>query len=631
MKTRTILWTSAALLAGALCASADEPLPVFQDLDEVTSRIPNLKDKPFKKLIDGCGGFLQSEVIIFKDVETGHEVWSLSREECTDMAHTGRRPAWSCDGKYISFRGDQVFWNLETNQLWQRTWAGYSYVASADGSRKRPLFATVDGKPKKFNCDKYNMWDAKRPGEWYTIEKGRLWRVAVDDSLAGSKAEMIFTFPNAQPKVIQEISDDDFMLVEEEGAQAGCYVVNLNKDPKDPAFCLSAPLKGAIHSGSFRFTRGMKVITGGYQDKALKAQGEVVFSFDDEKSLKPLARDPRLDLFPPEGVRMDHLWHGPPDDRAGYFGEYNGKYGLWLQMPHAVPVMMADVPDGHVTWCGHDPEWFFAAVGREAAHDAKYTHRLLACKADGKTVEIVCTPFDRMRPGGTEDYGAIPLPTQSRDGNKCWFHSSMLLSTSKNTGSYIAVLRRPYPPTEVTLDVGDRTTVKWKPNALANEVKGYHVYRSQDSGKTFSEVTAEAIAGTEFRDPIIQKPAVYAVTAEEWSRLESDTATTSTGAKITGWDKTPPAKVNGFKAEKADGLIRVSWDKSADIDLRYYNVYASSAGEPKVEQKRLLVSPPHDETQYLDWTAPKDKPVHYAITAIDRQGNESAPAFAETP
>ena len=194
-----------ALVASAAAAAGQE-LPVFQDLEEVTSRIPNLADKPYKALIDASGGFLQSEAIIFRDVETGHEVWSLSREECWDMAHTGRRPAWSTDGRYISFKGNQVFWNLENNQLWKRTWAGYSYVANADGSRKRPLWATVDGKVRKFNCDKYNMWDVKRPNTWYCTAKGQLWRVVIDDSLTGSRAEAIFTFPNTQPKVIQEIS-----------------------------------------------------------------------------------------------------------------------------------------------------------------------------------------------------------------------------------------------------------------------------------------------------------------------------------------------------------------------------------------------------------------------------------------
>ena len=641
---------SAGLLCVAMTAAGElaaQELPVFQNLDEVTSRIPNLKDKPFKALIDASGGFLQSEVILFKDVETGREVWSLSREECTDMAHTGRRPAWSCDGRHISFKGNQVFWNLENNQLWQRGWAGYSYVANADGSRKRPLWATVDGaspaeagattraggKVRKFNCDKYNMWDAKTPDTWYCTQKGQLWRVTVGESLTDSRAEAIFTFPNAASKVIQEISDSNFMLVEEEGAQAGCYVINLNKDPKDPHFCLTAPLKGAIHSGSFRFLRGMKVVTGGYEDKALKAQGGVVLSFEDPDAsgLKPLARNPEADAFPSEGVEMWHLWHGPPDDRVGFFGEYKGKGGLWLQLPHQVPVLMADVPDGHVTWCGRDPEWFFAAVGPGRTADKQYERRLLACSADGKTVKIVCTPFDRRRPGGTEDYGAIPLPTQSRDGNKCWYHSSMLLSTSKNTGSYIAVLRRPYPPTEVSVAVADGTTVKWKPHVLSNEVKGYHVYYSADGGKTFWEVTTEAVPGTEFKCPEIVDDAIYAVTAEEWSRLESDVATTSTGGKATGWDKTPPAKASGFKAEVVDGLIRLSWQECADRDFRYYNIYASSVAQPKIEQKRLLVSPPHDETGYVDWTAPKGKPVFYAITVVDRQGNESEPAYASAP
>jgi hypothetical protein len=34
-------------------------------------------------------------------------------------------------------------------------------------------------------------------------------------------------------------------------------------------------------------------------------------------------------------------------------------------------------------------------------------------------------------------------------------------------------------------------------------------------------------------------------------------------------------------------------------------------------------------TSYLDWSAPTTPDAFYAITAVDRQGNESAPTFAK--
>jgi hypothetical protein len=430
------------------------------------------------------------------------------------------------------------------------------------------------------------------------------------------------------------------MLVEESGEKPNCYVFNLNRDAGDPKFCMTYPLKGEVHSGSFRFKRSCKVITGGYEFRK-GVTGRICLGFENDR-LEPTT----LDIHITEGVAMQHLWYGPPDDRVAYHGKYNGKMGLWLQMPGKVPVLTADVPDGHVTWCGRDPEWFFAAVGPGRCPDQRYARRLLAGNADGKTVEIVCTPFDRQRPG-PKNYGAIPLPTQSRDGNKCWFHSSMLLPDNRYTGSFIAVHRRPRAPVDLKASGGaGNVTLTWTPHAINYEVKGYHVYRSGDTGKTWTELTDAAVDAKSFvdRTAVAGKDYLYAVTAEEWSRLESDWFSPTLLAEVlpkrvnaqciadsgTNWDKIAPKPVGGFEAaRREDGLIALAWRANTDKDFRYYNIYASSEAKPTVEQKRLLVSPPHDETLYIDWTAPKDVKMFYAIVAVDRQGNVSAPVFAQ--
>ena len=41
------------------------------------------------------------------------------------------------------------------------------------------------------------------------------------------------------------------------------------------------------------------------------------------------------------------------------------------------------------------------------------------------------------------------------------------------------------------------------------------------------------------------------------------------------------------------------------------------------------LSPPRGTTEWLDWLAPREGRAFYAITAVNRQGNESEPAFAE--
>ena len=82
-------------------------------------------------------------------------------------------------------------------------------------------------------------------------------------------------------------------------------------------------------------------------------------------------------------------------------------------------------------------------------------------------------------------------------------------------------------------------------------------------------------------------------------------------------------------AREADGQYRLKWDRNPAKDLRYYNVYFSTQGKCEVGQKRLIISPPGSTKEYLDWTAPLGvQSVYYAITAVDRQGNESPPAHA---
>ena len=76
----------------------------------------------------------------------------------------------------------------------------------------------------------------------------------------------------------------------------------------------------------------------------------------------------------------------------------------------------------------------------------------------------------------------------------------------------------------------------------------------------------------------------------------------------------------------AKGQYRLKWAASAAGDVRYYNVYFSAKGRPEAVQARRIASLPATSTEYLDWAAPVTGKAHYAVTAVDRQGNESPPA-----
>lgn len=631
------LWTVAAILGvPAACADA-QPLVVYQDLEEATSRIPRLESRPYEKLVDR-NGYYQSERMIFHDVETGSEVWSLTQELCTDLANIERRCAWSCNGQFISFIGNKVFFNHLENQLWKRTWAGYNYVANADGSARRKLWGNYQGK-LILHQDKFNNWDQKKPNVLYYPDREVLWRVTLGEGERGNTSEIVYRFPTAANRIVQEISDDNLMLIEESGKSPNCYVIDLNRDPKDPKFCLTHPLKGEVHPGSFRFRRSAPIVTGGYEDRALRGQGGICLRVDKDKGLVETTLPKERDF----GVQMAHLWYGPPDDRVVYSGEALGQgFGLWLILPGKAPVKVATVNDGHPSWCGHDPDWFFYACGTGdvPGTEKRYSRRLIAGKADNSVVKILCTPYDRRRGAKEGGYDAIPRPNQSPDATKCWYHSSMLMPTNATTGSYIVVFRRPYAPTAVSLS-GDMAagTLSWTPHKLSYEVKGYVLYRKEGAdwqpvGPLFTGTST--LIGT---SASFIRDGTYMLTSLEWSGLESDTSsptiTLPSGTKgpaVTKWDKTAPPKPAGFTvAREAQGQYRLKWEKNPAGDLRYYNIYFSDKGKPAISRKRLISSPQETVTEYLDWTAPPDAAqASYAITAVDRQGNESEPAFAES-
>jgi hypothetical protein len=162
-----------------------------------------------------------------------------------------------------------------------------------------------------------------------------------------------------------------------------------------------------------------------------------------------------------------------------------------------------------------------------------------------------------------------------------------------------------------------------------------------------NEATAEAVAGTEITLPMPKQPGAYlfAATAEEFSGLESDTTspelivTVAQGGKCAfgpsrnatvGWDRRPPGKVAGSTATKdPSGGWLLKWTASPEKDLRYYNVYFSSSKPPEAVQARRIASPPRGTAEWLDWLAPREGRAFYALTAVDRQGNESEPALVE--
>ncbi len=704
----------------------EKPYRVCQDLEELTSRIDNLYRKPYPKLFDATGA-IQPETIIFKDTRTGHEIVSITRELCNDIAHADlARPIWTVDGRKILFMGNRAYMDKD-GKIKKTEWQGKMFWMNADYTNQRGLVVEIvddkgnviekrDGMPGK-----YNILDPIDPNLCYYADADKLYSMVLsDDPTKPSRAKQIATFATAQRKIIQAISRDRKLLIQDYNADPDrktgalpympeIHLVNLNKQPGEKGFYYHHPFdyglpevkdsEGKIvhdaknnyqfHSLMFRETSdaigwnyGPMTSVGEYLGWTLDItngldgtpqHGPIVSGtggnpFDQYESHGRFIGDTAIGLY----------FSGP----AMVDGKKVGDYGLYMRdysVPTKPPTYITGAPGGHVAGGeSFSPNYFAAHVHATSPQWRKRIEWSDAIvfgdvREPEKATPLVFTYSD-VRGGTTIDrktkqrvwsgpdnndyrpYTSIPRPLLSRDATKVWFHSCMLMPTEDWNGIYIATLRRPDAPVnlQATLKQGN-ITLSWKPAPMAVETKGFRVYRI-DGDKPVIEITTEPVParidGTiqtqyAFTDPAnnLSAEATYFVTTEEWSGLESDTTsnavevvakpgdglTTNGKPALTKFDTQAPAAIEGFsvvKEQDEPGQYRLKWTASPANDIRYYNVYFSTKGKPEISQKRLIASPLKSMTSYLDWSAPLAGDAHYAITAVDRQGNESAPVYA---
>ena len=88
-------------------------------------------------------------------------------------------------------------------------------------------------------------------------------------------------------------------------------------------------------------------------------------------------------------------------------------------------------------------------------------------------------------------------------------------------------------------------------------------------------------------------------------------------------DRIPPAAVRGLKKPELRGrALQLKWQPNTEADFWHYNVYGSRKPIKQPQQETLLASPTYGE--FIDWGLRAGTTYHYAVTAVDRRGNESA-------
>jgi fibronectin type 3 domain-containing protein len=102
--------------------------------------------------------------------------------------------------------------------------------------------------------------------------------------------------------------------------------------------------------------------------------------------------------------------------------------------------------------------------------------------------------------------------------------------------------------------------------------------------------------------------------------IESDA---SAPACVTPTDTFPPAAPKGLAAVGSAGVVNLIWDASTEPDLAGYLILRAESPGATLQP---LVREPIRETRYADRTAQPNVRYTYAVIAVDKTGNRSAPS-----
>ncbi len=184
----------------------------------------------------------------------------------------------------------------------------------------------------------------------------------------------------------------------------------------------------------------------------------------------------------------------------------------------------------------------------------------------------------------------------------------------------------PLPPDGLSIRVSeDRLSLAWRPptaDTMGGKTapSGYMVYRS-DAGGAFRLLTPVPVREAAFDDFDFAFGAAYryvvrAAVGDAAPFVESaDSAALDAAPK----DIFPPAAPTGLVAVSGGGFVALSWEPRPEKDLAGYRVRRREAGE---KEPLLLTASPVPENAFSDTAAAPGKRYVYAVSAVDRDGNE---------
>jgi hypothetical protein len=186
-------------------------------------------------------------------------------------------------------------------------------------------------------------------------------------------------------------------------------------------------------------------------------------------------------------------------------------------------------------------------------------------------------------------------------------------------------------PREVEAKSGDNYIVitwapvtAWMDESPAKGYVGYNIYRGTEYGRyDQTPLNKQPVTDTSFRDATAKNDHTYyyivrsfAESVPPWNE-SPDSATVS----ATPLDRTPPDKPAGLTVLAGVNRVFLTWDENKETDLAGYHVYRSlGGGKSYLRLNAKLLT----RTTFSDDTVKSGNTYYYAVTAVDKSGNESA-------
>jgi len=185
-----------------------------------------------------------------------------------------------------------------------------------------------------------------------------------------------------------------------------------------------------------------------------------------------------------------------------------------------------------------------------------------------------------------------------------------------------------HPPLNFNAVVfADKIEMKWDPPGENIDlstpplVVGYNLFRAAEKSKAV-RMNSTLIKGQSYEDKSFDFGTTYSyfvrASANESSPyLESED---SEILVISPKDIFPPAPPKGVVLVTGPDILSLSWDANQESDLGGYRIWKRAEGEPEFV---VLMEEPFLENTYTDSSVEKNMRYYYAITSMDKAGNES--------